>query len=90
MDDTTPKVRVSFRVGGGAKSRLEWEGDQENGLEDSKDRRSASWYGNQYVRLRGAEVSRVSLIVQQLSCPVCVRNSSHREHSCATPVLLRL
>ncbi len=64
MDDTTPKVRVSFRVGGGAKSRLEWEGDQENGLEDSKDHRSASWYGNQYVRLRGAEVSRASLSVR--------------------------
>lgn len=64
MDDTTPKVRVSLGVGGGAKSRPEWEGDQENGLEDSKDCRSASWYGNQHVRLRGAEVSRVALPVQ--------------------------
>lgn len=61
LDAITKKVRVSLGVGGGAKSRPEWEGAQENGLEDSKDCRSASWYGNQHVRLRGAEVSRVSL-----------------------------
>jgi hypothetical protein len=31
--------------------------ESQNGLENPKDRRSAGWHGNQYVRLRRPQVS---------------------------------